>query len=130
MGSELCLASQALAVLPFLCLGTGGLLEPLCFQPGARAGGESFVNSECDENCCICPKARKPITGESRIKAFRNNLSLSTSAHHHLEGQALLPQPPPCPVLLASNQEKLDWGAGGRGVPQLSVLGYFLEAPP
>lgn len=88
------------------------------------------MNSECDENCCICPKARKPITSESRIKAFRNNLSLSTSVHHHLEGQALLPQPPPCPVLLASNQEKLDWGGWWEGSTPAFCLRVFSGSTP
>lgn len=79
-------------------------------------GGESFVNSECDENYCISLKAKEPSTGGPRIKPFKNDLSSMVSVHHHPKGHRFkegkacpgreacpaFPQPPPCPALLAA----------------------------
>lgn len=97
-----------------------GPLWLLYCRPGTRMGGESFVKSECHENCYISLKAKKPITREPRIKPFKSDLSSMVSVHHHQKGHRFkegkkegkacpgkeacpaFPQPPPCPALLAA----------------------------
>lgn len=123
------LASLDTAALSCLCFGGGRLHEPLSCQPGARMHGETFVNSECDKNCCTCPKVGEPITCKPRIKPFKNDLSFPMSVHHRLEGHRFegagrypLPQPPSCPVLLAAKLGIVGLrGLTGREPPALCL---------
>lgn len=131
-----CPGQRNMAALSCLCLGGRGLPEPLSCQPGARTGGESFVNSECDENCCICPKAREPITCEPGFRPFKNDLSPSVSVHHRLEGHRSrgrggppLPQPPSCPVLLAAKPDSWIGGPSRHGTPSSVSKDPFQNQP-
>lgn len=113
-----------LACLP---LPGGGAPRSLSCQPGARTGGESLVNSECDEKCCLCPKAKEAISSGPGIKPFRKGLSslmpMPRCLGHRFRARAgsgmtacpHLPQAPSCPALLPATPGP--WPGGTTGFP-------------